>query len=159
MLALGLAGCGGSGPPEARRTVTGGDYLFSAPAGWAVGRAGRTVSASSGSDIVSVTIFRLARPYRPQLWSTVVPELDRVAAELAVRLGGSRPAGRTLLVGGRRARSYEIAFARGGRKLVERVTFVLRGRREYQLLCRWSADSPEGGRAACRTLVSSFRRA
>ena len=38
--------------------------------------------------------------------------------------------------------------------LVERTAFVLAGRREHQLLCRFAEG---GGEGPCRTLFSSFR--
>jgi hypothetical protein len=79
-----------------------------------------------------------------------VTELDRVAATLATRLGGKVTSSRTVTVGGRRAREYEIEH--GG--LVDRITFVLRGKRNFQLACRWRAD--DGEPDACARLSSSF---
>jgi hypothetical protein len=131
---------------------------FSLPGGWQTTRTQTTVSAapSEGSDeVVSVSIFRLLRPYVPELWARVVPELDRAANELARQLSASVDSARTVTVAGDHARAYEVSFERNGRKLRERITFVLRGKREYELLCRWRADSGEP--EACATLVSSFR--
>lgn len=101
-----------------------------------------------------MTIFRLGRPYRAALWPAVVPQLDRVAAQLAGELSGKLGAGTTLTVGGRRSRRYEIAYERDGKQLVERIGFVLSGRREYQLLCRYENEP-----AACDRLFRSFRLA
>lgn len=103
---------------------------------------------------MSVTVFRLARAYRPALWTTVVPELDRVAERLASELGGAVVARATVVVDGRRARRYDIEYEREGAALVERTAFVLDGRREYQLVCRYPAGEPP---AACSTLFESFR--
>jgi hypothetical protein len=60
----------------------------------------------------------------------------------------------TTTVAGQRARRYDIAYELGGKKLTERVGFVLRGKTEYELLCRF-----EQGRdsSACDMLFSSFR--
>jgi len=88
-----------------------------------------------------------------------VPELDRVAAELARELAGRVEASRTIVVGGSRARQYELGYTRGGKSLVERITFVLAGQREYQLLCRWEAAKAKPMRTPCAELVSSFRLA
>ena len=137
--------------------VTGRAFAFSAPAGWTVKRTVDLTSAAPSADattIVSVAVLPLRRSYRPSLWPRVVPELDRVAEELAAELHGDLDAMRTVAVAGSRARQYEISFARRGDRLREQITFVLRGRREYQLLCRWSAagDEPD----ACALLVSSF---
>ena len=103
---------------------------------------------------MSVTVFALKREYQPALWATVLPELDGVARDLAGQLAGSASAGQTVVVAGRRARRYDIEFARDGKRFVERLTFVLDGRREYQLLCRYRAGALE---PACAALGSSFR--
>jgi hypothetical protein len=153
-----LGGCGGGGHKASAtdfQTVGGGDYRFSAPSSWSVHRIGRQVTATSGSvDLVGVTTFTLARPYRPSLWTKAVPALDRTAAALTAQLGGKLRTRETVVVAGHRARRYEISYSRDGEALVERTAFVLTGRREHQLLCRF----PSGGDdEACRTLFSSFR--
>ncbi len=147
-LAVALAGCGGSGG-GASRILHGDGYRFRAPASWSVKRTPQSVEAKKGNDAVSVTVFRLVRPYRPALWPKVVPELDRVAADLAAQLKGSVGAGATVVVAGRRARRYDIRHT----GLVDRITFVLDRRREYQLLCRYRDGRAE---PACAALASSF---
>ena len=147
-----LAGCGGGTKPPV--TLRGDGYGFSAPGGWKVTRAGTSVTAAHGARSVSVTTFRLTRPYRPQMWEKVVKELDGVAAKLAGELHGKVVASRTVQTGGAAARQYELAFTRDGDRLVERITFVLRGRREYQLLCRFQEGKDE---TACALLESTFR--
>jgi len=152
-----LAGCG-SGHTSASpklSTVAGRGYRFLAPRGWRVRRIGSDVTVTSGPvDLVGVTRFRLARRYRPGLWGKAVPALDRAAGQLAMQLGGRLRAGATVVLAGRRAREYEIGYERSGRQLVDRTAFVLDGRRELQLLCRFEAG---GDDTACRTLFSSFR--
>ena len=135
--------------------VVGVGYRFSAPTSWHVRRSGGTVAATSGDvDLVSVTTFPLARRYEPRLWAKVVPALDRAAAQLAAQLRGSLTKRETVVVGGLRARRYEIDYRRSGRRLVERAAFVLIGRREHELLCRFRAGGDDG---ACRTLLRTFR--
>jgi hypothetical protein len=155
--ALALAGCGGgAGEPS---TVSGPGFTFSIPAGWDAQVVGRSASASpeeGARELVSVRVFRLARPFRPELWESVVPELDRVAGELAGRLGGSIESSETVVVDGRRAKRYDIRYDRDGTQVVERTAFVLKGRREFQLVCRYEADDEEGPRA-CDLLFSSLR--
>ncbi len=112
------------------------------------------MEAVEGRRILSVTVFKLARPYRSALWPKVMIELDSVAAGLADQLRGQVGPGKTLTVASARARRYDISFESGGAKLVERITFVLEGRREYQLLCRYPAGGDAG---ACAALGSSFR--
>jgi hypothetical protein len=162
-LLLAFAGCGGHSETQAvPRTVAGTGFRFSAPSGWHVEVRARSSSASpkpGATELVSVSTFRLVREYRPELWTTAVAELDRVAGELASRLGGRVGATRTVVVDGRRARQYELDYTRDGKSLAQQITFVLAGRREYQLVCRWESSQSDAMRAPCAQLVSSFRRA
>lgn len=109
-------------------------------------------SAAKGQELVSVTVFTLGRSFRPGLWEKTVPELDRVASQLAGHLGGRVTKLEGGVLAGHRSRSYDIAFTRGGKALVERIAFVFSGRREYQLLCRFAGDD-----SACRDFRTSFR--
>jgi hypothetical protein len=129
--------------------VSGSGYTVSFPAGWEQKRTELTHSASRGSSLVSVSVLPLRRRYRPELFAKVVPELDRVAGDFASRQGGSVTDSRTVVAAGARSRQYDL-LAGNSR---ERVTFVLRGRREFQLLCRWQGNEPE----ACDLLTQSFR--
>jgi hypothetical protein len=154
VLALALAGCGGQGgrSETATRRVSGNGFAFSAPAEWKLTRVGQRTSASPGGDspeLIAVETFRLTRAYRPALWPRVVPELDGVARTLAARLGGTLAESRSVIMDGRRARQYQIHYTSGKTPLTQRITFVLAGRREYQLSCRWRTDSPGLARAAC----------
>ena len=149
---FGLAGCGGGATTPSVQSVSGDGYRFAAPAGWQVTHAARMTSAAKEQELVSVTVFTLGRPFRPALWEKTVPELDRVASQLATQLGGRVTKLEGGVLAGRRSRSYDIAFTRGGEALVERIAFVFSGRREYQLLCRFAADD-----SACRDFRTSFR--
>lgn len=150
-LAVLLAGCGGGGGEQSER-LSGPGFSFAAPKGWAVERGPSSVTArAEGGALVSVLTLPLRRAYRPELWPRVVPELDRVAREFAMREEGSVRSARTVAVAGRRARQYEIA----AEDVRERLTFVLVRRTEFQLLCRWPADEDEP--AACAELAASFR--
>lgn len=162
-VALLAAGCGGGGKHETTTRQAGGQQLsgegfaFTAPGGWQVERAARAVTAKQGGGptLVSVTVLDLRRAYRPELFPKVTVELDKVAGTLATKLRGELAARRTVAVAGGRVRQYEIAYERNGKKLRDRLTFVLRGRREYFLLCRWEAGA--GRPPACDQLVSTFR--
>ena len=153
-----LAGCGGGNHKATVsdvQTVSGTGYRFSAPSTWSIHRSGRQVTVTSGAvDLVGVTTFTLIRRYRPQLWTKAVPALDSAARDLAAQLHGELRPGATVVVAGRRARRYEIGYRRDGKALVERTAFVLEGRREHQLLCRFEAGADD---VACRRLFSSFR--
>jgi len=151
LLAAGCGGAGGGSHPE--HLVQGTSYRFSAPVGWAVTRSGREVQAARGIALVSVTRYPLLRAYRSSLWAHVVPELDHAAAGLAAQQSGTVGESRTVTISGRRARSYDIDYTRNGRQLVERLVFVLRGKTEYLLLCRYARG---GDTRACDRLVATF---
>jgi hypothetical protein len=148
-----LAGCGGGGGgPPVEKIVQGTGYRFAAPAGWAVDRNARIVQASEGIDLISVTRYPLVHAFRPELWAEVVSELDRAAAGVAQQQKGKVVSSRTMNVAGRRARTYEIGYERDGKQLVERITFVLRGKTEYYLLCRYEGGDTD----ACERLLATF---
>ena len=108
---------------------------------------------------MSVAQFRLARRFKPSLWDAAVVELNDVAARLAERIGPEAVVGRSgqTTIAGRRARTYEIDYTREGERLVDKVAFILEGRREFQLTCRVRVDDPDPGTDACDRLRSSFR--
>jgi hypothetical protein len=153
VVALVLAGCGGGSRPTPEKIVRGAGYRFTAPADWAVARSPRIVQASEGVGVVSVTRYVLVHAYRTADFDHVVSELDRAARDVAEQQNGRVTASRTVTVSGRRARSYDIAYSRDGENLVERITFVLRGKTEYYLLCRYEVG---GDTDACERLLATF---
>ena len=153
------AGCGGGGGGSSRtetnaasgQTVTGPGFSFQAPADWAVKTLATSAEARQGpSTVVSVTILPLLKPYRLALFPRVAKELDRVAATYAANVKGSVASRRTVLVAGRKARRYEITHG----DLVDRITFLLRGKRNFQLTCRWRGS--DGEPPACDQFASTF---
>jgi hypothetical protein len=155
-----LAGCGGG---EATTTTTTAEQRVSAagfsvavPEGWAAVRQARavTLKPASGPELASAIELELRKPYRPALFEKVAAELARATAALAAGLHGEVGAGRTVIVAGVKAHQYDIAYRRMGTDLIERITYVLRGRSEWELLCRWSGPTPP---AACSLLTESFR--
>jgi hypothetical protein len=144
-----LAGCGG-GSTAKPQPVVGDGFRFSAPAGWRLERKAGIVRASDGAvDLVSVRTFPLLKTYRPGLFRAVSKELDGVASQLADQLGGQVGSSTTVTVAGRKARSYRIDY----QGKAQEITFVLRGKREFQLLCRRDVGAKSD---ACGLLVSSF---
>jgi hypothetical protein len=140
-----LAGCGGGGSSNWQQ-VRGEGFRYNAPADWTVDGA----AASSGAvNRVEVLVFRLLRPYDPARRAATAHELDRVAAGIASQVNGSISSRRALEVGGLDARSYAVTF--DGK--IEKITFALQDRREYQLLCRRPAG---GDDSACAELLRSF---
>jgi hypothetical protein len=121
-----------------------------------VARKGAEVQAAQGTSLVSVTLFPLLRRFRPELWTKVIPELDRAAAAVARQQKGKVGDSRTITIAGQKARRYDIAYASEGKQLVERIAFVLRGKSEYLLLCRYERG---GDTEACDVLLTSFKLA
>ncbi|MGE5272501.1 MAG: hypothetical protein ACM3QU_01845 [Verrucomicrobiota bacterium] len=149
------AGCGGGGTGETSaasgQTVGGPGFSFQAPEGWTVKTRPTAADArQDGSTVVSVNVLPLVKPYRLALFPRVAKELDHVASAYAASLKGTVTSKRTLVVAGRRARQYEISHG----ALVDRITFVLRKKQNYQLTCRWR--SQDGEPPACAELVASF---
>ena len=156
LMLLALAGgCGGGGSTEREpgaRAITGKGFEFNAPSDWVPALTARAaVVKRDAVTLVSVTVLPLVKPYRPELFPRVMGELDRVAGELAGRLQGRVTEQRTVIVAGRRVRQYQITHG----AFDDRLTFVLRGKQEFLLTCRWRKE--DGEPAACRQLVSSFR--
>jgi hypothetical protein len=141
-----LAGCGGSGEPKAQwQTVQGRGFHFRAPASWQVARTSVRTTAKDGAQFVQVATFPLVRAYTADLFSKVAAELAVRMADVARRSHGTVTAHHVVSVGGAKAHSYDVAVG----KRIDRYTFVLRGRREFLLLC--SADD-----AVCGELAASF---
>lgn len=133
-------------------------FSFRAPRGWEPVRTPRSASAApteqDAAELVSATVFPLAKRFRASLWPKVVGELDGVAADLASSLGGQVDGSETVRIAGLPGRRYEISYSRDGSDLRQRIAFLLRRRTEYQLLCRWRRS--DGEPVACRLLEDSF---
>ncbi len=71
---------------------------------------------------------------------------------IAKQTGGTLSGTKTVTAGGVRSHRYEVKV--DGH--VDRYTFVLIGKREYQLLCRVRTSSSD---AVCSDLLTSFRPA
>ena len=108
----------------------------------------RLLTASQGDSTVEVRLFPLRRAYDPALFEQVGPEIARVARELAKRLG-ARTTGRAVTVVGQKTWQYDVVNG----KRFEQLTFVLRGKVEYQLYCRRAKN--ESNRP-CERLVAAF---
>ena len=101
---------------------------------------------------MQVTRFALLKPYSDALFGRVRVELDARMKAVAAQLHGSVTGPRTVTAAGIRSHSYEVS---AGGQVVE-YTFVLRDRREYQLLCRRSDKASD---RPCSGLIRSFEPA
>jgi hypothetical protein len=146
-----LTGCGGSSAAKAPdQTVSGPGFTFTAPAGWKLTVDKRRATASHDDELVQVAAFPLLKPYSNALFTKVDRELRARMRQIAGQTGGSISSSSTVTAGGIRSHSYDVTA--GGH--VDQYTFVLRGMREFQLLCRRKSSSADD---ACRQLITSFR--
>lgn len=99
------------------------------------------------TGVERVTTFPLAKAYDPALFDRVKPEIERVAAQLAAKLK-ARTTERTVTVAGQKSLQFDLTH--GG--VTEQVTFVLLGKKEYELYCSRAAA------ASCKRLVETFSR-
>jgi len=127
-------------------------FRFQAPVGWKVARSGglTTATATHGSELVQVASFPLARPYTPALFTKVESELATRMAQVANASGGKVTGHSVVTADGIRSHTYTVQVG----DHVDTYVFVLRGKREYQLLCRRASSDKAG---FCDRLVASFR--
>src|SRR4051812_11529104 len=143
-----LAGCGGSSEPKAPtawQTVRGASFRFEVPHEWHVVGSPMGANASGDGDLVQVATFPLAKRYAPALFTRVESELAARMGAVAKKTGGTVTGHRIVTAGGGKAHSYDVRV--GDR--TDTYTFVLRDKREYELLC--SADAE-----VCSRLLTSF---
>jgi predicted Zn-dependent protease len=148
-VAIIVSGCGSSAKPRAQ-IVAGTGFRFSAPAGWTVQKGLTAVTATKGDQFVRVLIFPVAKIYTPKLFAELGAELKVRMTTLAKQTGGTVEGTGVATPDGIKSHVWRV---KTGDSLDE-YTFVLKGRREYQLLCRRSSG---GDDAACVQLVSTFR--
>jgi hypothetical protein len=155
LLVLVLAGCGGGGggDGQAEQRVRGLGYAFSAPAEWQVSRRAMEIRVEEGTNLLSVRRYALQRAFQPQLWDQVVPEFDQAADEVAAQQNATVNERKTMKIASRDARHYKIDYEHNGQELTEELGFVLRGKTEYLLLCRYERG---GDRGACERLLATF---
>jgi hypothetical protein len=122
-------------------------FSFQAPGGWQVKTTKATASATSKTQLVEVSTFPLINRYDDSLFAKVAPELGERVHEVAAQLHGKVTHARTVTVNGVKSHSYDVTV--GGDVL--EYTFVLRGKQEFQLLCRSS-----GSTGACVQLLKTF---
>jgi len=120
------------------------------PDGLKVTRSQNGVTAADGGRLVEVSTFPLARAYSAGLFAAVAKELKARMDTLAQQSGGTVTPGKPVTVGGIRSHSYEVESD----GMVDDYVFVLRGKREFQLLCRRKASEPGD---PCKLLFTSFR--
>ena len=151
LAALILAGCGGSSEPKVHsQVVQGRGFSFNAPVGWHIQHSIRGSAASQGSELVQVSTFPLVRAYTAPLFARVAHELELRMKTIAHETGGTLIGMHTVTAGGVKSHRFDVKVD----DHVDQYTFVLIGKREYQLLCRFRTSSSD---AFCSELLTSFR--
>jgi len=145
-----LAGCGGSGTANRpAQRVAGTGFAFQAPAGWQVQRGRNLVLATRDSELVQVSTFPLQKRYTAALFGKVTRELSTRVSQVAAQTGGSVTGRSVVTASGIRSHRYLVTVG----DHVDEYTFVLRGKREYLLLCRRRSSHDQ---APCDQLIKSF---
>jgi hypothetical protein len=106
----------------------------------------KSLVATDGRELVSVTRFPLLKEYDPANFEAASAELDRIADQLAARGGGKVTKRETTTVDGRKIRAYR--YTSKGKP--NRIGFVLVDKTEYQLICSGAIGT------GCALLFSSF---
>jgi hypothetical protein len=148
-LAVIVAGCGGSAKHQTQ-LIKGGGFSFTAPAGWIVSRSATGVTAGKGGQFVRVSTFPLGKTYSPVLFTKVAGELKTRMTALAKESGGKVDGTGVTTAAGIKSHVWHVATGDD----LDEYTFVLSGRREFQLLCRRPAG---GDDSACSELVQSLQ--
>jgi len=121
------------------------------PPTWGIRRSATALVAKHGDSQVSATVFTLLKPYDPAHFQAAARELDRIAAKLAAKAGGSVTDRASTVVDGRKTRAYRYV----SKGMHMRIGFLLEGKREYQLLCVAPGTIDIDG--ACTLLFTTFR--
>jgi hypothetical protein len=129
--------------------VKGSTFRFDAPKEWRIGTDGRRTFASHDSELVQVATFPLVHAYRPALFTKVESELASRMAAVARQTKGTVIGHSVVNAAGIRSHSYDVRVG----DHVDEYTFVLRAKREYQLLCRRQESSDS---TVCNRLVASL---
>jgi hypothetical protein len=96
-----------------------------------------------------VARFKLVHPYTDELFDRVAGELAARMKVIAAQTRGTVAGAKTVTAGGIRSHAYDVKVG----DHVDQYTFVLRQKREFQLLCRRRSSSSD---AVCVQLVKSF---
>jgi hypothetical protein len=112
-----------------------------------------------GAEQLVVAEFPLPKPFKPALWPKAKPELRKLAERIAVQTSPDAKVGapEEMLVAGRRALAFDVTYNRNSDPRVDKLLFLLVGRREFQLTCSISLADRAVGDAACADLRRTFR--
>lgn len=164
-----LVGCGGDDEKEsAEFTAATYPFSFEYPKSWKLVRdaafnygsedaAVRSVSASYKDpyDQVTITQYRLKKTL-PEGVNGYQPEVDKIVAGLTKQAKGSAGDGEVVEFGGVPGYQYLVEYPGGGGTLQNRLTFLFKGREEFQINCQSSAKNRATLNAGCDQILGSL---
>lgn len=164
-----LAGCGGNDDKDsAEFTAATYPYSFEYPKTWKLVRdaafnygsedaAVRSVSVSYKDpyDQVTITQYRLKKTL-PEGVNGYQPEVDKIVATLTKQAKGTAGDAEVVEFGGVPGYQYVVEYPGGGGILQNRLTFLFKGRAEFQVNCQSSAKYRETLNAGCDQILDSL---
>lgn len=172
LAAAAIAGCGGddNGGGEAKEfTAATFPFTFDYPDGWTVARdakfsygsndsAVRAVTATYKNpyDQVSITQYKLKKTL-PDGVNGYQPEVDKIVKRLTKEAGGQAGDAEVVSYGGIPGYQYVVEYPGGsGETLQNKLTFLFKGKDEFQVNCQSSKANREKLNAGCDQILDSL---
>jgi hypothetical protein len=164
-----FAGCGGGGGDQSFSTPTY-PFSFDYPSGWTLSRganftygsndsAVRSVSAALKEpyDQVTITQYKL-RKTLPDGTNGYQPEVDRIVRRLTKQAGGDASDAKVVQYGGVPGYQYIVEYPGGaGITLQNKLTFLFKGKYEYQINCQSSEKNRKALNEGCDQILGSLK--
>lgn len=163
-----VSGCGGKDEEAKEFSAAVYPFTFDYPSSWKLVRdaafnygsddsAVRSVSVSYKDpyDQVTITQYRLKKTL-PEGVNGYQPEVDKIVARLTKQAKGQAGDGEVVEFGGAPGYQYLVEYPGGGGTLQNRLTFLFKGREEFQVNCQSSAKNRETLNAGCDQILGSL---
>lgn len=164
-----LSGCGGSDDKQTEFTTPTYPFTFDYPEGWKLTRnaafnygsdAGvRSVSVSLKDpyDQVTITQYKLNKTLPPNINGNQ-EEVDRIVARLAKQAKGTASDSKTVTYGGVPGYQYVVEYpAQDGATLRNTLTFLFKGKDEFQINCQSSPPNREALDKGCNQVLNTLK--
>ena len=167
LLALGLAGCGGS--DSATFSDSGAPFTFSYPKDLhrVYANTGREIKGlppkyrvalgTDESNVVVVAQYALAKDVSKLKKGALAIAVERSARALARAMGGTPPKAGTTSMGDLPATQFEFSTKSGS--LTTRLVYAFQGKTQYFVRCQWEDPSKDAITAACDEVVKTLQPA
>jgi hypothetical protein len=168
-LVVALSGCGGGDNKQAEFTTPTYPFSFDYPAGWKLTRnaafnygsdAGvRSVSVSLKDpyDQVTITQYKLNKTLPANINGNQA-EVDRIVARLARQAKGTASDAKTVSYGGVPGYQYVVEYpSTTGATLRNTLTFLFKGKDEFQVNCQSSPPNREALDKGCNQVLTTLK--